>query len=83
MMIETYNIRTGMGQIMSGDELSFLSKDEFDNLNIIGYSGKLNNVNIDRETYLNSLNKGEFNVKQTKWDNGDFSEEFMIIRVNK
>ena len=80
-MIETYSVSTGLGQIMSGDNLSFLSSDEIDSLNLIGYSGKLNGVKTSRTEYLNSLGKGEFKVKQTKFDNGDFSEAFMIIRV--
>lgn len=81
-MIKTYSIQTGMGQIMNGT-LDFLSGDEIDNMNLIGYSGKLDGVKISREEYLNSLDKGEFKVEQTKYDNGDFSESFLIIRVTK
>lgn len=80
-MISTYNISTCMGKVNGENPLTFLSKEEQDNLNEIGYSGKLNGERISRTTYLNSLGKGEFSIEQTKYDNGDFSERFIIIRV--
>lgn len=37
---------------------------------------------MTRTEYLNNLNKGRFKVVQTKWDDGNFEEKFMIIRVH-
>ena len=68
-----------MGKSREG--LSFLNIKENNDLNKIGYSGKLNKKNITRKEYLNSLNKGEFTVVQTTFDDGSFSEEFLITRV--
>jgi len=82
MEIETYHIETVMGSVTkNGRSLPFLTKKELKNLNQIGYSGKLMNKKISKSEYLNSLNKGQFQVTQTKWDNGSFTEEFTIVRV--
>lgn len=83
MAIETYRIKTCLGKLTPwGSDLPFLSKDEKDELDNIGYSGKNNKgEKTSRVAFLNSLNKGEFEVEQTKWDNGDFCEEFIIIHV--
>lgn len=79
--IQTYNISTSKGKLTH--DLPFLNDVEVKELNIIGYSGKDSNGNkVSREEYLNDLNKGIFSVVQTKRDNGDFVEEFLIIRVN-
>lgn len=85
MKIQQIKIDTCMGKVSTffGNPLSFLSDEEFKNFNEIGYTGKLNGIRISREDYLNSLNKGTFDVTQTKWDNGDFSESFNIVRVTK
>lgn len=83
-MISTYNITTGMGRVLyTGDHpLYFLSDKEKEEFDEIGYTGKLNGEKMCYRKYLKSLKKGEFKVLQTKFDNGDFSEEFLIIRVN-
>lgn len=81
-MVEKYFIQTGMGSIINNGrkQLYFLSEKQKDFLDEIGYSGKLNGVRTCRADYLNSLGIGEFDVTQTKSDNGDFHEEFLIIR---
>jgi hypothetical protein len=38
---------------------------------------------MGRAEYLNSLNKGEFEVEQLKYDYGDFIESFLVIQVLK
>lgn len=81
IMISTYNITTGMGECFG--TLSFLNNEEMIVFNTIGYSGKdLDGKKISREEYLNKLNKGQFKMDQTKWDNGNFEEKFTIIRVH-
>lgn len=80
-MINTFQITTAMGKYFG--ELPFLSENELKEFNSIGYSGKLlNGQTISRQEYLNSLNKGEFQVTKTKHDNGDFEERFVIVWVN-
>lgn len=80
-MIETFKIKTGMGKCR--EKLPFLSEEEMKELDSIGYSGKTTKgERMSRVGYLNSLNKGEFDIKQTKHDNGDFLEEFIIVRVS-
>ena len=82
MTDQTYRINTGMGMVSGGNSrLPFLSEEEFKNFNEIGYTGRLNGNKITRVDYLNSLQKGYFIINQTKFDNGDFSESFDIIRV--
>ena len=80
IIIDKYDIRTGMGTIQDSSGLTFLTEDEIRNLNTIGYSGKLNGLRTSRQTYLNSLDKGTFLVDQTKFDDGTFVEEFTITR---
>jgi len=56
-----------------------LSWQEF---NTIGYTGKTSQgEKISFEKYLNSLNKGVFKIECTKRDNGDFTEKYLVIRV--
>ncbi len=82
--IETFIVKTSLGSVNTffGHPLNFLTNEEKENFDTIGYSGKLNGENISRSEYLNSLGKGQFSVKQTSWDSGDFREEFVIVRVN-
>ena len=75
-MINTFHITTGMGKYFG--KLPFLTESELEEFNSIGYSGK---TTISRENYLNSLNKGEFQVTQTKFDDGSFEERFTIVWV--
>lgn len=64
-------------------KLPFLSEKELEEFNSIGYSGEdTKGIKITREDYLNSLNKGEFQVIQTKFDDGSFEEKFTIVWVN-
>ncbi len=79
-MINTFDITTSMGRYFG--ELPFLSETELEEFNNIGYRGKNNKgLKISREAYLNTLNKGEFNVTQTKFDDGSFEESFTIVWV--
>lgn len=78
--IENYIVSAAMG--IFRQKLPFLSLEETKNLDAIGYSGKtIAGERISREAYLNSLDKGNFKVIRTRPDNGDFTEEFMIIHV--
>ncbi len=83
MKVNTYKIETAMGRICEyfGHPLHFLSDKEKADLDTIGYTGKLGGVKMSRESYLNSLGKGTFNITQTKFDDGSFSEEFIISRA--
>lgn len=73
MEILTYKIKTGMGYINT--PLEFLSDEEKKILDELGYKGG------NRIKYLDSLGKGTFKMTQTKFDNGDFQEEFILTRV--
>lgn len=82
MNILTYNMTTCMGKCIQQAQLSFLSQEEIVELNEIGYTGKNSEgIKTTREEYLNSLNKGLFKVEQLTYNNGDFFETFLIIRV--
>ena len=84
MEIKSYNIETSCGVISEcfGHPLGFLSKEERTALNLIGFTGKnKNGEETSRVKYLNSLNYGTFTINQTLFDNGDFSERFIITRV--
>jgi hypothetical protein len=80
-MINTFHITTGMGKYFG--KLPFLSEIELEDFNSIGYSGKtIKGKKISRENYLNSLNKGKFQITQTKFDDGSFEERFTIVWVH-
>ena len=83
MAIQTFNIETCMGEITSfKEQLSFLTVEEKKEFNKIGYTGKNSaGVQSSYSEFLNSLDKGEFSVRQTKFDGGNFMEEFYIVRV--
>lgn len=81
MIEESISFNTGMGR--SNTKLPFLTNEQMDNLNKIGYTGKLNDVKTSRSEYLNSLKIGKFSIFQTKFDNGDYSESFRIDYVLK
>ena len=85
MALETYTFQTSMGKVSTffGHPLKFLSEQEKENFDEIGYTGKLNGAKTSRTEYLNSLGKGEFSILQTKWDNGDFTEKFVLSRATK
>ncbi len=81
-MIQTYNIETSMGKLTKRISLPFLSDAELAELNTIGYTGRNSKGSlVSRQEFLNSLGKGEFEVRQTEYDNGDFTEGFAIVRV--
>ena len=75
-MIKIYNVDTCMGKVIGG--LPCLNRQQNNKLDDIGYTG-----NGDREMFLNSLGIGEFKVKKTKSDFGDFCERFTIVFVPK
>lgn len=77
-MITQHTIHTCMGKI-NGDCPPFLTADEQKEFDTIGHTGKNSQgVKSSYGEYLNSLGKGEFSVKQTKSDNGDFCETFEV-----
>lgn len=81
MNIKIYDIQTASGRLYFCT-LPFLSNEELKEFNTIGYTGK--NSKGERtnfQNYLNSLGKGQFEVKQTKFDDGSFSEKFTVVRV--
>ena len=88
MKVEQMIIDTGSGRVYEGDfsyvKLSeFLTKQEIENFNTIGYTGKLHGKKTTYEKYLNSLGKGLFSVKLTRMDTGDFCESWSIVRVQQ
>lgn len=82
MSTEIYHITTSMGSIRDND-LPFLNAIELNEFNIIGYTGRTSNdEKTNYEDYLNTLDRGNFKVVCTKSDNGDFSENYIVIQVN-
>jgi len=87
MQIINYRIKTSMGKVSAmpfGGKLDFLTQEQQDELDTIGYTGKNSNgVKMGRVEYLNSLypEKEQFQLTQFKWDNGNFIEEFILTRV--
>ena len=80
-IIKEYYINTHMGKVFDHSSLPFLTDSEFEEFNIVGYTGKDNfGKRMNYESFLNTLNKGIFTVNLIKRDNGDFSESFLIIR---
>jgi hypothetical protein len=85
MQILDYSFETSSGTIIGYNPLTkFLTNEQIAELDSIGYRGK---TTSDQETtrtqYLNSLfpNKELFHIIQTKFDNGDFREKFILVRV--
>jgi len=85
MAINIHNIVTHSGSLSKFyDNLAFLTEEERTEFNTIGYTGKNSKgIKTNFSEYLNSLNKGEFEVQMTKSDNGDFTEKYIIVRVTK
>lgn len=83
MTIKTYNIQTSLGQLTPWkDKLDFLSESQIEEFNKIGYTGKNSaGQECSYQEYLNTLQEGQFEVRTTKINRFDFSEELMIIRV--
>lgn len=82
--IESYKIETAMGRLCRWGEsnpLPFLTEQENKDFDEVGYTGKLNSMPHSFQSYLNSLNKGVYQVTKTKHDNGDFCEAYLITRV--
>lgn len=76
-----FNFTTALGKVIGRNLFSFLSDEEFEELNSIGYSGKTTKgIKMSREDYLNSLGKGQFLILQIKHDKGDFVEEFVLTK---
>lgn len=75
-----YNVTTGMGRA-DRSSVPFLTDQQFEDFNTIGYTGRLRGKKISREKYLNSLGTGVYTVKQVRFDDGSFTEEFVIARV--
>jgi len=80
-MITQFKIETCSGELRTGCTLPFLNDKQTKEFNTIGYTGKTSKgVKSTHQEYLNSLNKGEFSIRQSKFDNGAFCEEFEIAR---
>lgn len=84
MKIENYLIRTVMGET-NHEYLPFLTMQQLADFNSIGYTGNdLKGNKSNFESFLNSINKNwSFKVQRTKFDDGDFCEEYIITRVSK
>ena len=79
--VETYTVDTRMGR--GYKVLPFLSREEIANADSIGHSGEtLKDGRTTVSKYLNSLDRGEIIIEQTRCDHGDFCESFIIIRVS-
>lgn len=79
--LQITEIRTCMGKVINKVSLSFLSKEELEDLDLIGYTGRdSSGKKISRKKYLNSLGKGEFEIVQSNHDTGGFCESFTLVR---
>jgi hypothetical protein len=83
--IENHCIVTGMGKLneaSSPSTLPFLTDEEREEFNVIGYTGKDSaGKRTSHYEFLNSLGKGTFEIHQTKFGGDDFVEKFMITRA--
>ena len=78
-MIQTFKVLTGMGHCTKS--IPWLSEDEMNEFNLIGYSGKNSNgIHMSRVAYLNSLNKGNFHIEVVSSNSSEFTETLLIIR---
>ena len=79
----TYRVDTAMGTVSTffGHPLDFLTKEQKDEFDNIGYTGKtFRGDKVSRIDYLNSLELGMFSIEYIKRGNGDFKESFVISR---
>jgi hypothetical protein len=77
--METVSISTNGGRILDNKRIFLMTKEETEEFNLIGYSGKNSSgKKASRIEYLNSLGKGVFCIIQTKWG---FIESFIIVRA--
>ena len=84
MKITNYRVETAMGKMTKffGHPLPFLSQSQSDEFDKIGSTGTDNNGNPNTRTkYLNSLGMGKFVIEQIKFDSAEFTEEFIVTRV--
>lgn len=73
-----------MGRSQDWKNVPGITSTDVENLNSIGYSGRLNGVKTSFSSYLNELQNGiEYTVNQTDFDHGDFSEQYQVICVRK
>lgn len=78
-MIQTFKVMSNSGIIHQ--PIPWLTADELQELNIIGYTGlNSNKERTTREKYLNSLNKGQFKIEILHSDTSEWSEQLLIIR---
>jgi len=79
--VTTSKITTCMGKATWGD-LPFLTNERFDEFNVIGYTGKNSKgEKTSKSSYLRSVDEKTLSLRQTKGDNGNFSEEFILTRI--
>lgn len=82
-MLQQLTLTTSMGSLYKlGSNLqTILTEEEVAELDVIGFTGKTSKGEKSSfEQYLNSLGKGEFSVKQVKFDDGSFTEKYEIAR---
>lgn len=72
-----------MGIVSSHTKLDFLTETQQKEFDSIGYRGKkLDDTEMGRVEYLNSIDKNiQYELHQIKYDNGNFNEEFILVRV--
>jgi len=82
-VITTHKISTNMGIVSSHTKLDFLTETQQKEFDSIGYRGKkLDDTEMGRVEYLNSIDKNiQYELHQIKYDNGNFNEEFILVRV--
>lgn len=83
-MITTCYINCCMGKSKDWDQLEFLTENDINELNSIGYSGKT--TDGKRKSRLDYLTEKypqyKFACNQTKIDDGDFCETFMFVVIH-
>ena len=83
--VTSYHIQTCMGKLTPfGDKLPFLKESELEEFNLIGSSGKSSSgEKTNWMEYLSSIRpKDGFSIVQTKFDNGDFTEKYIITKAS-
>lgn len=82
MKINTYQLETGMGRVITNRSLLPFSEKIIDKISDIGYNQTRNNIELWTEL-LNGLSEDKtYKIEQLRWDDGEGREVFNIIEVD-
>lgn len=79
MKIQTFRIHEGMGQSRDWKNVPFLTKDDIDALNTIGYTGKYKHWKSKSQYLKDNHPDHAFSIEDLRFDPGEFSSELLLI----